>query len=147
MARRCLIFRRCLERLFMDDDPAPQTPDTEECEVIFKKHRAPDGRYGVSSPFWKNALPLGHSYLAAGYRFQQLERRLQSDDEFRCKYHEFITNYLALGHMQRVADAKADSRATTRRIKQSSPSFVSSSMPPPRRRSARHSTTPNPSVR
>ncbi|XP_062714463.1 uncharacterized protein LOC134291126 [Aedes albopictus] len=74
-------------------------------EDIFLKsvRRESDGRYSVSLPkdediIWK----LGESRDIAFRRFLGTERRLARDADLREQYHQFMAEYVQLGHMTKV---------------------------------------------
>uniref|UniRef100_A0A182HGJ1 Uncharacterized protein n=1 Tax=Anopheles arabiensis TaxID=7173 RepID=A0A182HGJ1_ANOAR len=55
---------------------------------------------------------LGLSKAAALRRFSLLERRLERDPNVKAAYHDFMREYLELGHMSRIKNPSDDERAT-----------------------------------
>ena len=67
--------------------------------------RLPSGRYQVCLPFFKNSShTLGNSLKGAMSRFFALERKFASNSQFKSQYVQFITDYVAQGHMSLVSD-------------------------------------------
>ena len=67
--------------------------------------RLPSGRYQVRLPFFKNSShTLGNSLKGAMSRFFALERKFASNNQFKSQYVQFITDYVAQGHMSLVSD-------------------------------------------
>ncbi|XP_017494466.1 PREDICTED: uncharacterized protein LOC108382606 [Rhagoletis zephyria] len=79
--------------------------EDDECEQFFAMThtRTAEGRYVVQLPFHKS-VDLGDSYTQALQQFLRIERRLAGDDELHSKYTDFMREYAALGHMERVAN-------------------------------------------
>ncbi|XP_036320348.1 uncharacterized protein LOC118734762 [Rhagoletis pomonella] len=79
-------------------------------EDIFCKtvSRNSDGRYVVQIPFSPNASALDNSYVKAFNQFLNLERRLSNDDELRNKNIQFMRDYEALGHMEKITPQPGD---------------------------------------
>lgn len=89
--------------------------DETRCEEQYQRtvKRAPDGRYTVTLPKHEGGLEqLGDSEEIATKRLYGLERRLERDLELRKQYNDFMTEYITLGHMEKVDD---DSRANVKR--------------------------------
>ncbi|XP_050063272.1 uncharacterized protein LOC114130946 [Aphis gossypii] len=80
------------------------TKEEKECEAHFNKNlnRDESGRFIVKLPFKVNAPKLGNSYNIAERRFLLLEKRLQRDPKLKQDYVKFMSEYEALGHMERV---------------------------------------------
>lgn len=70
--------------------------------------RKTDGRYIVKIPFSPNASALGNPYVKAFNQFLNLERRLSNDDELRNKCIQFMRDYEALGHMEKITPQPGD---------------------------------------
>ncbi|XP_062537899.1 uncharacterized protein LOC134206228 [Armigeres subalbatus] len=78
------------------------------CEDNFRKsvRREPDGRYCISLPKDEDAVSrLGESRDIAFRRLQGTERRLAKDASLREQYHQFMAEYIQLGHMSKVEEA------------------------------------------
>ncbi|XP_055714723.1 uncharacterized protein LOC129808837 [Phlebotomus papatasi] len=86
--------------------PPEQTLTQEEyiCEQHFVTNTKRDetGQFVVRLPLKKETSDLGTSYQGALRRFLSLERRLENNPEVKAKYHDFMAEYLALGHMNEV---------------------------------------------
>ncbi|XP_060879186.1 uncharacterized protein LOC132951391 [Metopolophium dirhodum] len=80
------------------------TKEEKECEAHFNKNisRSECGRFIVQLPFKANAPKLGKSYNIAERRFLLLEKRLQKDTQLKRDYVKFMSEYEALGHMERI---------------------------------------------
>jgi len=80
------------------------TKEEKECEAHFNKNisRSESGRFIVQLPFKTNAPKLGKSYNIAERRFLLLEKRLQKDAPLKRDYVKFMSEYEALGHMERI---------------------------------------------
>ena len=61
--------------------------------------RLPSGRFKVSFPFKSDPNLLGSSFDTAKRRFLALERKLSIDKIMREMYHNFMKEYVDLGHM------------------------------------------------
>lgn len=77
-----------------------------ECESFFNKttRRDKHGRFIVNLPFNQEPSNLGNSKEIAFRRFHALERKLTKDPELKRQYHEFMEEYIKLGHMELVKD-------------------------------------------
>ncbi|XP_058456984.1 uncharacterized protein LOC131434334 [Malaya genurostris] len=81
------------------------SPEEARCEQLFKTsvQREADGRYTVSLPKKDGGLKLlNDSRDIALRRLQGTERRLERDATLRQQYEAFMSEYLELGHMQKV---------------------------------------------
>ncbi|KMQ91804.1 hypothetical protein RF55_8288 [Lasius niger] len=99
-----------LRRFWEIEEPPSELHLTEDeiiCEEHFKQTHTRDheGRYVVRLPF-KNGRPpaVGRSLKQAMCCLNSLERRLAKDEETRRLYTDFLTEYLAMEHMERVSD-------------------------------------------
>ncbi|XP_050547994.1 uncharacterized protein LOC126909605 [Daktulosphaira vitifoliae] len=75
-----------------------------KCEKIFCEQcvRLPSGRFSVPLPFRSlspDKLSFPGSRHLALKRFENLEKRLQTDSKLRALYCEFMADYIKLGHM------------------------------------------------
>lgn len=77
---------------------------TNECETLFKQTtaRGTDGKFIVKYPFNKSIETLSCTKSLALKRFQYLERKFSTNNKFKIMYHEFIREYIDLGHMSLV---------------------------------------------
>lgn len=81
--------------------------EEKQCEELFSSttSRNAEGRYIVRLPRKPNFDELiGESKSMALRRFNLLERRLDRNSKLKEDYHEFMAEYLSLGHMRRVQD-------------------------------------------
>ncbi|XP_063245165.1 uncharacterized protein LOC134546326 [Bacillus rossius redtenbacheri] len=87
-----------------------QSPEDVHCEELFVKSytRHETGRYSVALTFCQPEPELGSSRPQAINRLLRLERRLKGDPALKQKYSEFMEDYLAMGHMERVAETEMD---------------------------------------
>ena len=86
-------------------NPMGLTEDTI-CESIFQNttSRESAGRYVVQLPFKEDSIDqLGNSRQRALQRYLQLEKKLNSNQELRELYNNFMREYHALGHMKPAA--------------------------------------------
>nr|XP_042896604.1 uncharacterized protein LOC122269090 [Parasteatoda tepidariorum] len=74
-----------------------------DCEAFYEKTvaRDPSGRYIVRIPF-KHSIEFGDSATQASKRFNYIERKLSKNNELEHQYTTFMSEYLQLGHMERV---------------------------------------------
>ncbi|XP_054259816.1 uncharacterized protein LOC128984510 [Macrosteles quadrilineatus] len=95
-------------KLFWELEDLPQSkpisPEDQACERIFVKthSRDPSGRYIVRLPFCENPVDLGNTFHHAERNFHALERRFQSDFNFKSAYVNFMKEYEDLGHMTQL---------------------------------------------
>ncbi|XP_066261359.1 uncharacterized protein [Euwallacea similis] len=87
-----------------------QSSQSEEeiaCENHFNQHtvRLENGRFLVRIPLKSSPDDLGDSFHQAKRQFFALERKLDSNPNLKSQYVEFMTEYIKLGHMQRVSSA------------------------------------------
>ncbi|XP_067142348.1 uncharacterized protein [Centruroides vittatus] len=80
------------------------TTQEQLCETIFYSTHSRDstGRYVVRLPFKNSTHRLGESRKTAIRRFQQLEHRLQGNNNLYNQYKSFLDEYLSLGHMEAI---------------------------------------------
>ncbi|XP_065086354.1 uncharacterized protein LOC135708281 [Ochlerotatus camptorhynchus] len=86
--------------------------DEVACDELYQATtiRNADGRYVVALPKSQNPhIHLGESRAIAERRLRSLERRLERDEAVKVAYHEFMDEYLRLGHMRRLEDPVDDS--------------------------------------
>ncbi|XP_063825295.1 uncharacterized protein LOC135074843 [Ostrinia nubilalis] len=88
------------------------TPEEQKCEEFFKQTttRDPSGRYIVKLPF-KEENPnckSGNSREIAVSRFLMQERRLSKSPNLKDLYSDVISEYLELGHMEKVPNDEID---------------------------------------
>ncbi|XP_062540880.1 uncharacterized protein LOC134208936 [Armigeres subalbatus] len=79
--------------------------EEHHCEDFFQSTTSRDetGRYIVRVPRKPDFdAMLGESKIGALRRFEQLERRLERDQKLKEEYHDFMREYLSLGHMRLV---------------------------------------------
>ncbi|XP_039450376.1 uncharacterized protein LOC120429231 [Culex pipiens pallens] len=85
--------------------------DEHKCEAYFKETVARDesGRYVVKLPKHPEFQQMiGASKTNAVRRFRWLEQKLENQPELKPQYHEFMQEYLTLGHMHAVPDDAED---------------------------------------
>lgn len=86
-----------------------QRPSYSQEEIQCEKHfisthtRDSEGRFIVQLLLKDNMSNLGESYNIAEKRLKSLERRLEKEPELKQQYHNFIKEYLQLGHMKEVS--------------------------------------------
>ncbi|XP_055589846.1 uncharacterized protein LOC129742027 [Uranotaenia lowii] len=88
-----------------EEDSAPCVSVEEAaCEQHFVRtvQRNPEGRYVVRLPLKESVSSIGDNRNIALRRFHMIESRLKRDKDLRAEYQDFMTQYAALGHMQRV---------------------------------------------
>ncbi|XP_038106134.1 uncharacterized protein LOC119765936 [Culex quinquefasciatus] len=95
-------------RKFWEVEEVPKamqyTPDEQRAAEHFHStlSRNEAGRYVVRLPFDSAKPQLGESATAAIRRFKAMERKFSLDSELQQNYKQFMTEYLALGHMEKV---------------------------------------------
>lgn len=84
------------------------TKDEQICEEIFQSttERDNEGKFIVTLPMKSDKAKLGNSYNIALKRFLQLEKKLHKDADLRKQYHDFIREYISLGHMEKVTGSE-----------------------------------------
>ncbi|XP_065075623.1 uncharacterized protein LOC135699304 [Ochlerotatus camptorhynchus] len=83
------------------------------CEEHFLANttRTPEGRYVVRLPKREELIAqLDDNMYQATRRFYSLERSLMSDAKKRKQYHDFVTQYIEMGHMREVAEEELNVR-------------------------------------
>ena len=94
-----------LEKFWSLEEPPSYPPTLTPAEIQCEEHfnlttsRLPDGKFCVKLPFVKERQKLGSSYNSAMRRFISLERKFKTNKEFSTAYHNFMSEYLSLGHM------------------------------------------------
>lgn len=94
-----------LEELPSDRNSGGYRSESErQCEDHFVKTttRVANGRFCVRIPFKQTPDVLGESYSQAKRRFLALEKRLHGNPTYKQLYHDFIHEYIQLGHMSRI---------------------------------------------
>lgn len=84
--------------------------EEQQCEQNFidTTCRDSDGKFIVAIPLKESPAKLGDSYDRALARFISLERRFSRDASFKRLYHEFMQEYINLGHMVENTNPKGD---------------------------------------
>ncbi|XP_058446764.1 uncharacterized protein LOC131427516 [Malaya genurostris] len=83
----------------------------QQCEDLFNESttRDSDGRYIVRLPKKENFTQLlGASKLNAFKRFKWLEKKLEKDRDLKQQYHDFMSEYIRLGHMNEISEDNLD---------------------------------------
>ncbi|XP_046145799.1 uncharacterized protein LOC123989166, partial [Osmia bicornis bicornis] len=101
-------------RRFWELEEVPSKPrlseENERCERHFRDThaRSPQGRYIVRLPF-KSEPPfnLEGSRKIASRFYAKLEQRLFKQPDLESQYHDFLSEYLSMGHMERVEEEQA----------------------------------------
>ncbi|XP_055634288.1 uncharacterized protein LOC129774553 [Toxorhynchites rutilus septentrionalis] len=89
-----------------DIDATIPSPNEQICEQFYRETTTRDttGRYIVKYPKKDNITKLiGESYSHALQRMEGLERRLDKTHELKTNYHNFIAEFIELGHMRKVS--------------------------------------------
>ncbi|XP_055634049.1 uncharacterized protein LOC129774354 [Toxorhynchites rutilus septentrionalis] len=99
---------RNLEKFWQIEDIDATIPSANDeiCEQFFRETTTRDvtGRYMVKYPKKRDMSKLiGESYSHALRRMESLERRLDRTPELKIKYHDFITEFINMGHMRKVS--------------------------------------------
>ncbi|XP_076299895.1 uncharacterized protein LOC143218550 [Lasioglossum baleicum] len=88
----------------------PLSEEDERCDRFFRDThtRSSQGRYIVRLPF-KSQPPfdLDGSYSIASRFYSTLEQRLLKQPILESEYHNFLSEYLSMGHMERIAEEQA----------------------------------------
>ncbi|XP_055589945.1 uncharacterized protein LOC129742126 [Uranotaenia lowii] len=101
-------LEQALEKFWMLEEPIVRsnlTAQEKTCETHYTNHvsRKADGRYVVRMPRHDDFdNMIGESRTNAMKRFFATERRLEADENLKTAYHEFMREYIGLGHMQQV---------------------------------------------
>lgn len=83
------------------------TAEEKECERIFQEthRRNKTGRYVVHLPFNEKLQLLGKSKSIATKQLYAMERKMDKYPEFKEKYHEFMKEFIDLGHLEKVTES------------------------------------------
>ncbi|XP_043264208.1 uncharacterized protein LOC122404337, partial [Colletes gigas] len=98
-------------RRFWELEEVPSRPslseEDEKCERFFHDThtRSPQGRYIVRLPF-KSTPPfdLEGSREVASRFYAKLEQRLLKQPDLESQYHDFLSEYLSMGHMEQIEE-------------------------------------------
>ncbi|XP_045483078.1 uncharacterized protein LOC123688551, partial [Harmonia axyridis] len=79
-----------------------------QCEQGFRKStkRNQEGRFVVELPFRTNIDELGESFKMAHRRLMHMERKLEKTPQIKEQYHQFMREYIEMGHMSKVNDTE-----------------------------------------
>lgn len=95
-----------MNRFWQIEEPEGAPEDVTEngkCEAIYRNgySRVENGRFSVPLPFRECITPdvFQGSRSMAVRRFENLERKLSKDSRLRDSYVQFMSEYIALGHM------------------------------------------------
>lgn len=90
----------------VEDIPVIKTlaPKEKRCEEIFAKthSRNSNGRYIVQLPFNEKLKLLGKSKSIAQKQFYAMERKMLHNDVFKNNYHDFMKEFIDLGHLEKI---------------------------------------------
>lgn len=95
-------------QLFWQSENIPQSCNfsaaEKQCEEFYKRtvQRNSTGRYVVKLPFNDTQQQLGNSVRAAISRLLSIEQKLDKNLQLKIEYHSFMTEYLALNHMEKI---------------------------------------------
>ncbi|XP_053685681.1 uncharacterized protein LOC128735210 [Sabethes cyaneus] len=95
-------------RLFWEQEELRRKPPMTPTEMKVLEHfkstlsRDENGRFIVRLPFDDSKLPLGESLTAARRRLRSIQKRFDSQPEFKQEYEAFLQEYLELNHMEEV---------------------------------------------
>ncbi|XP_065086839.1 uncharacterized protein LOC135708666 [Ochlerotatus camptorhynchus] len=95
-------------RKFWEVEEVPKSKQLTPDELRAAEHfhstlsRNESGRYVVRLPFDRTKPELGESATAAIRRFKAMERKFSINPELQHHYQQFMTEYLTLGHMEKV---------------------------------------------
>ncbi|XP_058446192.1 uncharacterized protein LOC131427220 [Malaya genurostris] len=101
-------------RLFWEDQELHRskqlTKDEQRVVELFNSTltRSQEGRFIVRLPMDDSKLKLGNSLIAATRRLRCIERKFDSDSNFKKQYLSFMQEYQDLGHMEIVPPTKID---------------------------------------
>lgn len=104
-----------LVQRFWSIEDVPVTAKLSHEEEMCEQHyvqtttRDSSGRYVVRLPFRENVSKLGETRQHALHRFQQLERRLNSNEQLKREYDDFIDEYIRLNHCREILEPEASS--------------------------------------
>lgn len=81
------------------------TEEEKRCEAHFNATytRNADGRFVVQLPLRSNSSSIGATKDTAIARFKQIEGRFKRNSRLKTGYINFMREYIALGHMERVS--------------------------------------------
>ncbi|XP_036345840.1 uncharacterized protein LOC118755100, partial [Rhagoletis pomonella] len=66
--------------------------------------RSDDGKFSVELPFKTKVNHFGNSFECALKRLQATERRLAGNPDLKSQYSNFMADYIALDHMEKIPD-------------------------------------------
>lgn len=82
------------------------SPEEQFCERHYMENttRSGDGKFIVKLPLKKSREALGDSKNNALRRFYSLEKRLEKTPAIKQQYHDFMEEYISLGHMRETTE-------------------------------------------
>ncbi|XP_055526934.1 uncharacterized protein LOC129719565 [Wyeomyia smithii] len=95
-------------RLFWEQEELHRKPKLTPSETKVKEHfnstltRDVNGRFIVRLPFDNSKPPLGESLTVALKRLKSIQKRFESQPEYKREYEAFMREYLELNHMEEV---------------------------------------------
>ncbi|XP_062711095.1 uncharacterized protein LOC134289311 [Aedes albopictus] len=101
-------------RKFWEVEEVPKSKQLTPDELRAVEHfhstlsRTETGRYVVRLPFDRTKPELGESATAAIRRFKAMERKFSIDPELQQHYRQFMTEYEALGHMEKIPPSEVE---------------------------------------
>ncbi|XP_058449319.1 uncharacterized protein LOC131429285 [Malaya genurostris] len=90
-----------------NDVRADNSDEHSLCEKLFVETtcRTKDGKFSVRLPLKSKVAQLGDSKSLALDKYLQLEKRFEKDFLLKNEYTQFMSDYLKLGHMERLDDS------------------------------------------
>lgn len=100
-----LDIHNSLQRFWLHEEPPSLLKPTQDdvvCENYFQSthSRTENGRYIVRLPFKDDPKCLGNSSGTARKMFESLERKFETQPQYKQSYAEFMKDYLESGHMK-----------------------------------------------
>ncbi|XP_055543544.1 uncharacterized protein LOC129729089 [Wyeomyia smithii] len=89
------------------------TDEEQRCEKHFAENTIRDecGKFVVRLPFLSDPIELGESRQIAERRLYHIERKLDRNPSLKAEYHEFIRDYIDLGHMSLVEESNSPEKS------------------------------------
>lgn len=101
-------LEKCLQRFWSVEQVTSDQPAYTKAENAVEQHfiqtveRDSTGRFIVKLPFMANRKAIGNTKIMAERRFFAVERRLAMIPDIQKQYSEFMSEYIKLGHMEKV---------------------------------------------
>ena len=99
-----------------DDKGSISTEDRKAIQMLEESIKLVEGHYQVGLPWRSSDLKLPNNKALAEHRTRNLKKRLQNNEDLRCKYKDVIEGYLKQGYAEQVTDEELKQDTYKQRI-------------------------------